>query len=163
MEKEGFDYLPEDTEQGKYEKISCELTEIKDEVVYLKDLFVRRLNEDKQKTQLINTLDALAHFAYIEPFLSEIILVLDRLEKADDEFSISIYDELYDILNRRGVERIEVKDEFDPSLFKAVKSRDNPNVSSVVVSQIVRNGYVFSGRVIRAAEVVVDRPVTQQE
>lgn len=141
------------------EMLSSELAGIKDEVAYLKDLFVRRLNEDKQKTQLINSLETLAHFSYIEPFLSDIILVLDRLEKGEDEFTKSIYDELYDILNRRGVERIEVKEEFDPALYKAVKSTENPNIDSVKVSQIIRNGYTFSGRVIRAAEVIVDIPV----
>lgn len=139
--------------------VLSQLSEVKEEIGFLKDLFVRRLNDDKQKAQLINSLDAGARFAFIEPFLTDIILVLDRLEKQEDEFTKSVYDELYDILNRRGVERITVTNEFDSALNKAVKCRENPDVESVIVTQVVRNGYVFSGKVIRPAEVVVDRPV----
>lgn len=137
-----------------------ELGEIKEELHFLKDLFVRRLNDDKQKAQLINTLNEGAKFAFIEPFLTDIILVLDRLEKNDDDFTRSIYEEIYDILRRRGVEKIKVTEKFNPSLCKAVKSNENSNITSVIITGVVRNGYTFSGKVIRAAEVIVDRPVT---
>lgn len=147
-------------DDGVQSPVLSQLSEIKEELGFLKDLFVRRLNDDKQKAQLISSLDAGARFAFIEPFLTDIILVLDRLEKQEDEFARSVYDELYDILNRRGVERITVTNEFDPALNKAVKSRENADVDTIVVTQIIRNGYVYSGKVVRPAEVIVDRPVT---
>lgn len=138
-----------------------ELGEIKEELGFLKDLFVRRLNDDKQKSQLISILDKGARFAFIEPFLTDIILVLDRLEKNDDDFAQSVYEELYGILHRRGVERIKVTEEFNPALCKSIKSNDNPDIDSVIITGVVRNGYTLSGKVIRAAEVIVDRPTTK--
>lgn len=149
-----------DSEQdNKAAKALQELGEIKEELGILKDLFIRRLNDDKQKSQLIHTLDSGARFAFIEPFLADIILVLDRLEKSDDDFIQSVYEEIYDILYRRGVERITVSEKFNPALYKAVKRNENPNIHSVSVTGIIRNGYTFSGKVIRAAEVIVDVPV----
>lgn len=155
--------LPSDNFNSEQDNQNTEVLqkfgEIKDELGFLKDLFVRRLNDDKQKSQLINVLDEGARFAFIEPFLTDIILVLDRLEKNDDDFTRSVYEEIYDILHRRGVERIEVTEDFNPALCKAVKSNENPNIDSVIITGVIRSGYTFSGKVIRAAEVIVDRPV----
>ena len=63
--------------EQEYEKILCEM---KEELVGMKDLFVRRLYEDKQKTELIRILTEQIHFTVLEPFISDLILVLDRLE-----------------------------------------------------------------------------------
>ena len=142
-------YIPHDEES---------LRELRDEVAALRDLFTRRLMEDKQKTELIKTLGDGARFAFIEPFLYEIILLLDRLDRAEDDFSRSVRDELFDILQRRGLERIEVKREFDPRLYKAVRVTESAEVSALTVTGLVRRGYIFSGKVIRPAEVVVARP-----
>lgn len=151
----------EPEQDNETSKVLQELGEIKKELGFLKDLFVRRLNDDKQKSQMINTLDQGARFAFIEPFLTDFILVLDRLEKNDDDFAQSVYEEIYDILQRRGVERIKVTKEFNPALCKAIKRNENPDIASVVITGVVRNGYTLSGRVIRAAEVILDIPVTE--
>ena len=135
-----------------------DICQIKEDVAYLRDLFVRRLNDDKQKGVLINALKECSEYAFIEPFLHDLILLLDRLEKADDEFSISVRDELYDIINRRGVSRIEITSEFDPAYYKAVKVVENPMADKPKVVGVIRNGYIFSGKVIRPAEVVVEKP-----
>ena len=124
----------------------------------LKDLFVRRLYDDKQKNAMIQQLTRESEFAFIEPFLTDIILVLDRLEQSSDDFIVSVYEELYGILNRRGVEKIQVGDTFDPLLYKAVKRIENPDLNAIQVKSVIRNGYTLSGRVIRPAEVAVECP-----
>ena len=134
------------------------LTEIKEEVAGLSDLFVRRLNDDKQKSGLIKTLSDGASFAFVEPFIYDIVLLLDRLEKSDDDFVNSVREELYDIIYRRGAKRIKVGAEFNPALFKVVRVTEDAKESEIKVTGIVRNGYIFSGKVIRPAEVVVVRP-----
>ena len=134
------------------------LAELKEEVAGLKDLFVRRLNEDKQKAELIRTLSDGASFAFTEPFVSAIVLLLDRIERTDDDFVRSVSEELYGIINRRGVVRIEVKAEFDPALYKAVRVTEDIGISKALVTHIVRSGYTFSGRVLRPAEVAVAVP-----
>lgn len=135
-----------------------DMQQMKEDIAYLKDLFIRRLSDDKQKNAVIQRLSELVSFTFIEPFLHDIILLLDRLEKSNNDFVMSVAEELYDIIKRRGVEQIEVKSCFNPSLYKAVKVIDDPNASDIYVSGIVRNGYLFSGKVLRPAEVIVGRP-----
>lgn len=146
------------------ENLFHELSQMKEDMAYLKDLFVRRLNDDKQKGLMIQKLTEGATYAFIEPFLTDLILLLDRLEKkADDDFVLSIHEELYDILHRRGVELVEITTAFNPTVQKAVKVGVNPDVNCVVVKEILRNGYRFNGRVIRPAEVVVEKPNTDEK
>lgn len=132
--------------------------ELRSEIASLRDLFTRRLMEDKQKNELIRTLGDEAKFAFIEPFLYDLILLLDRLDRAEDEFSVSVRDELFDILRRRGLTRIDVKPEYDPRLYKAVRVTESADVSALTVTGVIRRGYIFSGKVIRPAEVIVAKP-----
>ena len=145
-------------ENDENERILSEIFQLKEDVSYLRDLFVRRLNDDKQKNTMIQKLSDGATFAFVEPFLHDVILLLDRLEKSKDDFALSVYEELYGIINRRGVEKIEVKNEFNPVLYKAVRVNEDSEANVISVSGIIRNGYLFSGRVIRPAEVIVTKP-----
>lgn len=164
-ESDGQKGLEESLQQEQTQQTECKfneaaLNEIKQQIADLQDLFVRRLYDDKQKAALISSLEEKASFVYIEPFLSDVILVLDRLEKArpeNQEFASSIAEELYEILNRRGMERINVTQKFDPALNKAVRVENDETADTLRVEQIIKNGYTFSGRVIRPAEVVVAR------
>lgn len=135
-----------------------EMSNIKEDISYLRDLFVRRLSDDKQKNVLIQKVADGASYAFIEPFLHDIILLLDRLEKADDDFSVSVREELYDIIHRRGVDIIQTSSDFDPSIHKAVKVVEDQNSEALHIVNVSRNGYTFSGKVLRPAEVVVARP-----
>ena len=135
-----------------------ELSKVREDVSYLRDLFVRRLNDDKQKNTVIQKLAEGASYAFTEPFLHDIILLLDRLEKSDDDFVMSVAEELYDIIKRRGVERIEVTSSFDPALHKAVKVVTDPEASENYIAGVIRNGYLFSGKVLRPTEVIIGRP-----
>ena len=134
---------------------------VSEEIRRLSDLFTRRLMEDKQKNVLIDTVTNGAQFAFIEPFLSDLILVLDRLDKEEGEFAESLKDELKDILFRRGVSEIPVSEgeAFNPSYMKAVRMVESEEVSEVTVNVISRKGYALSGKVIRPTEVIVARPV----
>ena len=144
--------------QRVYIHDEASLHEIRDEIGALRDLFSRRLMNDKQKNELIQTLTDGATFAFIEPFIHDIILLLDRIERSEDEVVRSIRDELLEILERRGVEVSKVSSEFDPKLYKAVRSFESDKATELQVTQIVRKGYMISGKVIRHAEVVVIRP-----
>lgn len=139
---------------------SIEIIEVKENVKYLQDLFVRRLNEDKQKNEMIKHLENLSSFALIEPFISELILILDRIEGSEDDFVQSIGEELFSILQRRGVEKIMVTEEFNPAIYKAIKIDETIETGTAKVTKVIRNGFMFLGRVIRPAEVVVAMPKT---
>lgn len=144
--------------EQEYEKILCEM---KEELVGMKDLFVRRLYEDKQKTELIRILTEQIHFTVLEPFISDLILVLDRLESSEDEFSRSVHDEIYDILHRRGVEEIDTRKEFDPSVIKIVRVEEKNGVDKMEIEKVIRKGYRTVGKVLRSAEVAVLVPARE--
>lgn len=144
--------------EQEYEKILCEM---KEELVGMKDLFVRRLYEDKQKTELIRILTEQIHFTVLEPFISDLILVLDRLESSEDEFSCSVHDEIYDILHRRGVEEIDTRKEFDPSVIKIVCVEEKNGVDKMEIEKVIRKGYRTVGKVLRSAEVAVLVPARE--
>lgn len=144
-------------------KLLDEIIQIREEVSYLKDLFVRRLSDDKQKNSAIQKLAEGASYAFIEPFLYDIILLLDRLEKSDDDFVMSVKEELYDIINRRGVEKISVEKEFDPAFCKAIRVVESLDTEALYVSEIVRNGYALNGKIIRPVEVVLTKPASEKK
>ena len=138
-------------DDGKLAAVENELHELRSELTALRDLFSRRLMNDKQKAELIHTLTAGANFACIEPFLYDLILLLDRIDGSDDELVQSVQEELMEILERRGVEKIEVASEFDPRLC------------AMRIGGVLRSGYTFAGRVVRPAEVVVIKPKKPDE
>ncbi|MDT2893253.1 nucleotide exchange factor GrpE [Lactococcus lactis] len=135
-----------------------EMIKNSEDLSYLKDLFARRLFEDKQKQGLIDNLDNLSKNAIMKPFLLEIILVLDRLENSDNEFIQSIYEEIFDIFSIRGLEKIVVEKEFNSKFARVVKKKESSGVTQISIVEVVRNGYKFHDQVIRPTEVVVEVP-----
>lgn len=150
-------------DDGKLAAVENELHELRSELTALRDLFSRRLMNDKQKAELIQTLTAGANFACIEPFLYDLILLLDRIDGSDDELVQSVQEELMEILERRGVEKIEVASEFDPRLCKAVRVVESEDAGAMRIGGVLRSGYTFAGRVVRPAEVVVIKPKKPDE
>lgn len=140
-------------------RLEQQVRQVSEGVASLNDLFTRRLYDDRQKRQLIEALGAQASFAAVEPFLHDLILLLDRVERAEGDFAESVADELLDLLERRDVRQIHVGRDFDPNLYKVVKAVEQPGIERNQVVGIVRNGYVFGEKVIRPAEVVLARPV----
>ena len=150
-------------DDGKLAAVENELHELRSELTALRDLFSRRLMNDKQKAELIQTLTAGANFACIEPFLYDLILLLDRIDGSEDELVQSVQEELMEILERRGVEKIEVASEFDPRLCKAVRVVESEDAGAMRIGGVLRSGYTFAGRVVRPVEVVVIKPKKPDE
>lgn len=127
--------------QNEIGGVRQELGEVRAELNALRDLFSRRLMNDKQKNELIQTVTNGANFACIEPFLYDLILLMDRIEGEKEELLQSVREEIMEILERRGVEKIKVTSEFNPRLYKAVRVTESEEVTSMRVTHIVRSGY----------------------
>ncbi len=94
---------------------------------------------------------------------SDLIGVLDNLERAimsaDEDSGLLqgvrlVADQLYEALQRRGLERIEAEgEEFDPRLHSAVDTRHHPKHNRVIEQK--RTGYMYNDQVLREAEVIV--------
>ncbi|MBF6467159.1 nucleotide exchange factor GrpE [Nocardia beijingensis] len=140
-------------------------TALAGEIAQLRDLFQRRLLEDKAKNRALDTLHdqlALARGAMAEqllaPLMRELLRLVDRvtaLNGADDAVLDSIVDELHELLERRGVRRVPAMADFDPDIHEAVAVAEAPGRSPGSVLRVVRYGYLMGERLLRPEQVVV--------
>lgn len=141
------------------------IDEVYNEVSLLRDLFARRLMDDKVKNAAIEKLSdsnaALIKSAeekQVLDFAKELILICDRISNrpTSDAFAYSIMEEILEVMARRGIEQIQQLDTFDPRIHNSVsvvEATDNLPANSI--TSVLRHGYIRDGKVIRAADVVV--------
>ncbi|MGH3096644.1 MAG: nucleotide exchange factor GrpE [Streptosporangiales bacterium] len=130
----------------------------------LRDLFQRRLLDDRGKREAIETLREELRQAkdgpfreFLEPLIHGLALVIDRLDRydgADPQFVRSVRDELLDVLARHGVTQVEA-DVFDPDRHEAVASAATGGAPAGRVVELRRRGFAHGSRVFRPAQVVV--------
>lgn len=136
-----------------------------EEVVALKDLFLRRLMDDKVKTAAMAQLKEQNELLQkrldektLTAFVKEILLICDRIESQEtvDSLTASVEEEILELLARREIYQMEQTVLFDPRYHNAVGtvpvSDEYPDKSIV---RVVRNGYLFRDQVFRPADVVV--------
>lgn len=136
-----------------------------DEVAALKDLFLRRLMDDKVKAaaiiQLKENNEALQRQLdekALSSLVKELLLICDRIDAQEnvDDLTLSVEEELLEVLARREFYRMPRSKMFDPSCQNAVGSVDeSPDHPEKQVVQVVRNGYLFRDKVFRPADVIV--------
>ncbi len=136
-----------------------------EEVVALKDLFLRRLMDDKIKMAAISQLKEQNDFLQkrideknLSAFIKELLLVCDRIEGQEnvDELTTSVKDEILDLLARREIYQMENLTEFNPKWHNAVATVPaTEEFPEKCVVRVVRRGYFFRDQVFRPADVVV--------
>lgn len=142
-----------------------QLATLATEVAELRDLFQRRLLEDKAKNRLYEELYVQLTLArgglaeeVLAPLLRELLLLVDLVDgfkAASDDALASIRDELNEVLERRAVRRIPTHVRFDPSVHEAVEARVVDGMRAGTILSTVRPGYFFGERLLRAEHVVV--------
>ncbi len=96
--------------------------------------------------------------------VTELLVVLDDLELAKSHGDLTgafkaVADRLTSTLERLGLQAFgELGDEFDPSHHEAVQFGTSPDVTSQVISLVMRRGFSFKEKLIRAAVVGVTGP-----
>lgn len=92
---------------------------------------------------------------------SDLLAVLDDLERAEAHGDLtgafkSVADRLVATLQKAGLTPFGHEgEEFDPTVHEAVQHETSPDVSGPTVTAVLRRGYRFGERTIRAALVVV--------
>jgi molecular chaperone GrpE len=92
---------------------------------------------------------------------TELLGVLDDIERAEAHGDLtgafkSVADKLVAALQRSGLEPFGHDGEpFDPSVHEAVQHSTSPDVAGPTVTAVLRRGYRFGDRVVRAALVAV--------
>jgi molecular chaperone GrpE len=122
----------------------------------------RRTEQDVEK----------AHKYGQEKFASELLVVIDNLERAlaavedkEDETLKPLFDGveltlkgLLDCFRRFNIEQIDpVGEPFNPQLHQAVVMQESKEAEPETVLSVMQKGYTLHGRVIRPAMVVVSR------
>lgn len=144
-----------------------------EEVLALKDLFLRRLMDDKIKNaamaQLKEQNDLLQQRLdekNLSAFVKEILLICDRVESQEsiDSLTASVKEEILELLARREIYQMEQTDLFDPRYHNAVGTvlagGEYPDKSIV---KVVRNGYLLRDQIFRPADVIVAVKTANEE
>ncbi|WP_298182530.1 nucleotide exchange factor GrpE [Saccharomonospora sp.] len=93
--------------------------------------------------------------------LNELLPLLDDLERAEAHGDLTgafkaVADKLVGVLEKTGLEPFGKEgDPFDPSVHEAVQHSTSPDVDGPTVTTVLRRGYRFGERVLRAALVGV--------
>ncbi len=93
--------------------------------------------------------------------VSDLLPLLDDLERAEAHGDLTgafkaVADKLVGALERAGLESFgDAGEPFDPSVHEAVQHTTSPEVSGPTVTTVLRRGYRFGDRVLRAALVGV--------
>lgn len=141
------------------------IDELITDIAELRDLFLRRLMDDKVKNNAIEKL-SLANKdliramdgAQLNAIAKELFLLCDRIyqQPKEDDFAWSMLDEILEILARRGIEPIDKLDEFDPSLHNVVSTiHATSEAPTGTIVEVRRNGYVKGQLLLRPADVVI--------
>lgn len=144
-----------------------------EEVTALKDLFLRRLMDDKVKTAAMAQLKEQNELLQkrldeknLSAFVKEILLICDRIESQEsiDVLTASVEEEILELLARREIYQMERTILFDPRYHNAVgtvPAGDEYSDKSIV--KVVRNGYLLRDQVFRPADVIVAVKTTNEE
>lgn len=108
---------------------------------------------DRDREVVVNTAKA--------SVAGELLSVLDDIERAAQHGDLTgafkaVADKLVATLERTGLEAFGHEGEaFDPSVHEAVQHDTSPDVTGPTVTAVLRRGYRFGDRIVRAALVAV--------
>lgn len=144
---------------------SMDLADITEQVAQLRDLFARRLLEDKSKTQLISSLqesvrqhdDLISGDAFASLF-KEALLAIDRLrtEAPDAALNESVASELVEAFCRRGLVAVETDGLMNPRVHEVIgMAPASGEHRTGQILHVERDGYLLGSRLLRPARVIV--------
>lgn len=143
------------------------IEELSRELRQLKDLFTRRLLEDKLRSEMQENLaeqmrqtQSLAELRYLEPLFRELLLAIDRLEvgPASEDLNLSFIDEVKQILSKWGCSQIPFTRSFEPKVHEVVDTTETMEVDlHGTISETLRAGYMLGERTLRPAKVTTYR------
>ena len=139
-----------------------------EELAKVKDQLLRTMAEMENVRRRSQRDVENAHKFAVEKLLSELLPVLDSLEKAEElakttdntdsmAEGISLSLKLFvSTLEKSGIALVDPLGEpFDPQLHEAMAMVPNPDAEPNTVMDVMQRGYTLNGRLVRAAKVVV--------
>ena len=156
------------SKRKRIEELEEEVAKLKEEVAASKNAYFKAYADaENLKKRLQSEADNVRKYR-IQGFATEVLPVLDNLERALDVkvedpniknyvkgFEM-IYQQLVHILENEGVKVIEAQDKpFDSNYHQALMQEAKEGVESGMVIEVMQKGYMLKDRVLRAALVKV--------
>ena len=123
-----------------------------------------RAEEENTRRRTAREAENARKFA-LEKFATELLPVIDNFERAveaaDDDSAVRegldlSMKLLAGVLDKAGIEVVDpIGEPFDPTYHEAIATVDNPDAEPGSVTEVIQKGYVLSGRLLRAAMVLV--------
>ena len=163
---------PQLTTEEEAQGIAAEIDAIAEEIKEERDA-VADLTADLQRLQAeysnyrkrVERDRALAHEVAIASVLSEMLPILDDLDRAAQHGELNggfkaVADQLTSITTRIGLVRFgEAPSPFDPNIHDAMLHETSSDVTETTVTAILQPGYKFKERIVRPARVTVTDPI----
>ena len=163
LEKE--EVKEDSNEEKEQENVDQNVNQKEDERNELNDRYKRLFAEFENYKKRTQKESLTKRIEITADVVTSILPVVDNLEKAVEmkienaayqEGIKMILKQLYDVLNKFGMEEIEtVGQTFDPELHDAVQHVDDPEKGAGEIVQEYRKGYRIGTKVVRHAMVVV--------
>ena len=151
-------------------KREAEARHLKKEMEELRDRCLRKMADaDNLRKRFEREKDEYFQFA-LSDLLLELLSVLDNLERALQSSADGdgktlrdgvelIYRMTWSLLQRKGVQPIEIKDsKFDPNLHHAMAMEESETVEEPEVTEVLQKGYLLHNRLLRPSLVKVVVP-----
>jgi molecular chaperone GrpE len=159
------------TSDEEAQGIAADIANIAQEVQGERDL-IADLTTDLQRLQAeysnyrkrVERDRALAHEVAITSVLTEILPILDDLDRASEHEELTggfkaVAEQLIATTSRIGLVRFgEAPSPFDPNIHDAMLHETSEDVTETTVTAILQPGYKFKERIVRPARVTVTDP-----
>ena len=144
-------------------KIKEELEKAKKESEDYKNKYLRALADYQNYEKRVSEEKAVLRQNANKELLLKLIMVLDDLEKAQtfvkDEGLKLIRDKFINIIKEEGVEEMQLAGkQFDPHLSEAIEVAEGDKDN--LIKEVLRKGYSYNGKILRAAQVRVSKKVS---
>lgn len=152
----------------KTEELEEEIIRLKEELATSKNAYFKAYADTENLKKRLHAEAENTRKYRIQSFASEILPVLDNLERAleahpDDEAIAGyvkgfemIYQQLIAVLEKEGVKEIDALNKpFDANYQQALMQEKKENVEPGIVIEVLQKGYMLKDRVLRAALVKV--------
>lgn len=152
----------------KIEELEEEVAKLKEELTASQNAYFKAYADTENLKKRLQSEAELTRKYRIQSFASEVLPVLDSLERAlqvevEDEgiknfvkgFEM-IYQQLVSTLEKEGVKEIEALNKpFDGNVHQALMQEAKEGVESGIVIEVLQKGYMLKDRVLRASLVKV--------
>jgi molecular chaperone GrpE len=162
------------TLKSRLKKKEAEIKHLKKIFEQMQEEFLRKAAEmENLRKRLEREKSDFFQYALSE-HLKELLGVLDNFERAiesqnrGEEESLQkgvemIYKQLYDMLLKQGVKRIEIEEnKYDPHLHQAFLTEESDQVSELQVAEELQKGYTIHDRLLRPSLVKVYIPKKEE-